>query len=213
MSEKGKDFEVYKHGEYECWRTPLDTSECWMGILCRYFLRKEGKNPLIIIGRNSNTAREGRPDTTMEIADRFCQKKGYDGYIMLNLYPQMISDVEALSAYITDHIHAVNMNVIEESIRKNKTSDILFILDSIDKEKISSIFIKTYDDIKNLLIGLIGNGIISKNKIFKLAKINIETNEIETFAYPPHFSNQAFKDKKVKRIIDPDPFDFEAYHI
>ena len=44
-----------------------------------------------------------------------------------------------------------------------------------------------YVDIRNLV-----RISINKNKIKKLAKRNIETNEIEQFAYPPHFGNRMF---------------------
>lgn len=120
MCEKGKDYDVYNNGGYECWRTPLGK---FKGIKCRYLLKK---NPLIIIGCNPSTANEKRVDPTMLLVDDFCQRNGYGGYIMLNLYPQIASKVGKLKNNFNDKIHSINIQLIERIIKENNRSDILF---------------------------------------------------------------------------------------
>lgn len=60
---------------------------------CRFMLRKEGTQPLIVIGLNPSTADEKTPDTTMRKIMGFIaywNRNGFrefDSFIMLNLYP------------------------------------------------------------------------------------------------------------------------------
>lgn len=53
----------------------------------RYVLSKPGKNVLFVIGVNPSTANEEKPDPTMRKVIGFAEVNGFDGFVMLNLYP------------------------------------------------------------------------------------------------------------------------------
>jgi len=55
--------------------------------LTRYSLGVEGNNPLLGIGVNPSTAKPGNLDPTVASVARFAEAKGYDGWLMFNLYP------------------------------------------------------------------------------------------------------------------------------
>lgn len=91
------------------------------GYECRLLLRKEGCNPLIVIGLNPSTADESTPDATMRKIMGFItnwNKSGdwnYDSFIMLNLYPQRETSPRELnkkSPAINEVIHNRNMEMI-----------------------------------------------------------------------------------------------------
>ena len=54
----------------------------------RYVLGKRGKNPIICFGINPSTASPEDLDKTMQTVIAVTKKRNYDGYIMLNIYPQ-----------------------------------------------------------------------------------------------------------------------------
>lgn len=65
----------------------------------RFFLGNLGKRPLIVFGVNPSTASEEEDDPTIRKVKRLAKLKrleGYDGWIMLNLYPQRTPDPEFL---------------------------------------------------------------------------------------------------------------------
>lgn len=53
----------------------------------RYILGKYEKNPLVFFGINPSTASAEKNDNTISIIENVARKFGYDGYIMLNIYP------------------------------------------------------------------------------------------------------------------------------
>lgn len=172
---------------YKCLRTPPDNNENYVGPRCRYFLKKEGDNPLIIIGCNPSTANEGQSDPTMVKVSQFCQIKGYGGYIMLNLYPQIASQVDNLPITINNiysiNIYNFNVQIIEETLKENNKTDILFAFGNIINNRIR-LFRECYDGIRDLLIRMINKRDIDELKIKKLIspdEINDEGN------YLPHF--------------------------
>ena len=54
----------------------------------RYILGIEGKNPLICVGVNPNTAEPNHLNRTLKSVETFSKMNGYDSWLMLNLYPQ-----------------------------------------------------------------------------------------------------------------------------
>ena len=152
---------------YTCLRTPPNNN----GPDCRYLLRKEGDNPLIIIGCNPSTANEGVSDPTMIKVSKFCQINGYNGYIMLNLYPQIASDVEDIPPHIDYHIHNVNMEIIERTIKENNGSDILFAFGGLIRQR-------NY---------LYDSCLKSINKIINNNNINRLSLNGDIFMHPLHF--------------------------
>ena len=58
----------------------------------RFVLGVKGDNPLVCIGINPSTAVPERLDSTLKSVERVAESNGYDGWIMLNVYPQRATD-------------------------------------------------------------------------------------------------------------------------
>lgn len=54
----------------------------------RFVLGKKCSSPLLCIGVNPSTATPDKPDPTIRSVERISAYNGYNGWIMLNLYPQ-----------------------------------------------------------------------------------------------------------------------------
>lgn len=80
----------------------------------RYALIKHGKNPLIVFGVNPSTADDQKPDATMRKVMGFASRHGYDGFIMLNIYPQRATNIDNLPNEICEDIHFQNLKTIEQ---------------------------------------------------------------------------------------------------
>lgn len=112
------------------------------GYECRLLLRKEGSNPLIVIGLNPSTADESTPDATMRKIMGFIStwnKSGirdYDSFIMLNLYPQRETsplELNKKSPAINEIIHSRNMEMISTLLVNYPKVDLLLCYgDSIE---------------------------------------------------------------------------------
>ena len=53
----------------------------------RFSLGKNGKKKLFIIGLNPSTANKENSDTTVTKVEKVAVNNGFDGFVMLNLYP------------------------------------------------------------------------------------------------------------------------------
>ena len=58
----------------------------------RYLLAKKGKNNLLVVGLNPSTADAENSDPTMRNIDRIAGNNGYDGWLLVNLYPRRKSN-------------------------------------------------------------------------------------------------------------------------
>lgn len=75
----------------------------------RFVLGEHGTRPLICIGVNPSTAEPDKLDPTLAGVKRWSKRLGYDGWIMLNLYPQRSTDPNGMdkecnSALVLDNI-------------------------------------------------------------------------------------------------------------
>lgn len=66
----------------------------------RYVLGEKGDNPLICIGVNPSTAEPGKLDPTLRQVKSRSKQFGFDGWIMLNLYPQRATNPDDLSEHL-----------------------------------------------------------------------------------------------------------------
>lgn len=53
----------------------------------RFVLGTDGRDPLVFLGLNPSTARPAQPDQTAARVERVAMSHGFDGVILLNLYP------------------------------------------------------------------------------------------------------------------------------
>lgn len=54
----------------------------------RFVLGMNGANPLVCFGLNPSTAEPNKPDQTVMRVDKVARMNGFDGFIMLNVYPK-----------------------------------------------------------------------------------------------------------------------------
>ncbi|MBD5369503.1 MAG: DUF1643 domain-containing protein [Bacteroides sp.] len=102
----------------------------------RYVLKKEGKNPLIVLGINPSTADDVLPDRTMTRVCGFAEKMGFDSFVMLNVYPLRTPQIEELPAELNPDLHQKNLSHIVEEISKIENPTILVAHgNSISKKK------------------------------------------------------------------------------
>lgn len=80
----------------------------------RFLLGKRGKNPLICCGVNPSTASPEDLDPTMKRVKAFAESRGYDGYIMINLYPMRATNPDKMHMEMNKEIMQKNLEYIKE---------------------------------------------------------------------------------------------------
>ncbi|RAX55875.1 DUF1643 domain-containing protein [Helicobacter sp. 10-6591] len=106
------------------WNDGFKPDICDKDEQCRYVLGKKGKNTLICIGANPSVASDDKCDPTMNRLCSILQNNGYDGFVMLNLYPLIATNPDELPPDFDEKIHAKNLAKIEAVLAEFK-SDIL----------------------------------------------------------------------------------------
>jgi hypothetical protein len=96
----------------------------------RFVLGTHGNNPLVCIGINPSTATPDEPDKTIKWLCKFAENKRFDGYIMLNVYPQRATDPNDMHRQRNDDLHKENLGQIKrvfEQLLSGKPRTILAI--------------------------------------------------------------------------------------
>ena len=83
----------------------------------RYVLGELGQKNMLIFGINPSSARPGQPDPTIRKVRTILANNGYDGWIMMNIYPQRTAKPETLTA--------------DDSLIKNNLEVLKFVLDNL----------------------------------------------------------------------------------
>lgn len=78
----------------------------------RFVLGEKGDNPLVCIGVNPSTATPEKLDPTLRRVKKFSETLGFDGWIMLNLYPQRATDPDGLHEKRNRDIQAYNEHYV-----------------------------------------------------------------------------------------------------
>ena len=82
----------------------------------RFTLGKAGTNPLLTIGLNPSTATQENSDTTVAKVERVAANSGYDGFVMLNLYPIRATDYRDLPSTVNRTAFNANLRRIEDLV-------------------------------------------------------------------------------------------------
>lgn len=90
----------------------------------RFLLGQPGENTLICIGINPSTAEPENLDNTLMNVKNISIKKGYDGWIMLNVYPQRATNPNELHQKINQSLHQDNIRVISNYLENINISDV-----------------------------------------------------------------------------------------
>lgn len=91
----------------------------------RYVLGQTGPSMLAVIGVNPSTADDSKPDPTLRKVIGFAHRNKFDGYVMLNLYPQRATFPSDLHKRKNNKNHYNNLTHISSIIEDNEISGIL----------------------------------------------------------------------------------------
>ena len=82
----------------------------------RYILGHSGERMLYVVGLNPSTANRERGDTTVTKTERIARANGFDGFVMLNLYPMRSTDPRGLHKRENRQLSSTNLAQIEHLI-------------------------------------------------------------------------------------------------
>lgn len=88
----------------------------------RFVLGEIGFNNLICIGINPSTATPENLDRTLTKVRRLAQENGFDGWLMLNVYPQRATNPNHIHNQIDINIHQENLTEIGNLINDLPTA-------------------------------------------------------------------------------------------
>ena len=94
-------YDIYSNARNDAWR---------------YTLGKSGRRPLFTIGLNPSTATREKSDTTVAKVEEVARRHGYDGFVMLNLYPMRATDYNELPHRADARAFAENVDRIEAAV-------------------------------------------------------------------------------------------------
>ncbi|MCK5018343.1 MAG: DUF1643 domain-containing protein [Candidatus Peribacteraceae bacterium] len=84
----------------------------------RFVLGEKGSNPLICFGINPSTAEPGNLDPTLIQVRNRAKAMGYDGWVMLNVYPQRSTNPKKLHKNRVLVLHSMNLVQIMQYFNK-----------------------------------------------------------------------------------------------
>ena len=92
----------------------------------RYVLGEFGRRTLLVIGVNPSTATDMHYDQTIRRVKGYALRQGFDGWVMLNLYPQRTTRPKGLHGEkeFNKSYHRNNLNQIEKVINKYRAKKI-----------------------------------------------------------------------------------------
>lgn len=86
----------------------------------RFLLGKNGHKNLLCVGLNPSTADEKGLDPTSRNIEVIAQKHGYDGWLLVNLYPQRASHPTDLASEKDEELFWQNLKLIDALIIKKQ---------------------------------------------------------------------------------------------
>lgn len=87
------------------------------GNKARFVLGEPGENNLICFGINPSTAEPDNLDPTLTRVKNIAAQFGYDGWIMLNVYPQRATDPNDMDDVFNESYHCDNLHHISEVLQ------------------------------------------------------------------------------------------------
>ena len=81
--------------------------------MARFVLGEKGGNPLVCFGINSSTAEPNKLDPTLTRVRNQSVAKEFDGWVMLNLYPQRATNPEDMHKELDKAFHNRNLKCIK----------------------------------------------------------------------------------------------------
>ncbi|SFZ94442.1 hypothetical protein SAMN05428642_104183 [Flaviramulus basaltis] len=90
----------------------------------RYTLGKLGDKMLFFIGINPSTARPNDLDRTVTRVENFAFNNGYDGWLMLNVYPQRATNPKDMHLTKNADMHKEHIEQVKKFIQEQKNFDV-----------------------------------------------------------------------------------------
>ena len=84
----------------------------------RFSLGKWGNRTLITLGVNPSTATDQKFDRTIQKVITFSERNDFDGWLMINLYPQRATSLSDLNPDMSLSYHRTNLKVVETLVRQ-----------------------------------------------------------------------------------------------
>lgn len=91
----------------------------------RYVLGRSGNRPLLALCLNPSTATDEDPDATMRRLEAMSKINGYDGFVMINLYPQRSKHPANLEKEFNTERHKNNLAEIARIVKELKFDTVL----------------------------------------------------------------------------------------
>ena len=89
--------------------------------LYRYSLGTKGRNTLYCFGINPSTATPENYDPTLKRVMSVADKKGFDSFVMLNIYPLRATNPDDLPASLNNDEHIKNLQIILKLLKNGST--------------------------------------------------------------------------------------------
>jgi hypothetical protein len=97
---------------------PYDLYVAGRGDRCRYVLGRAGRRMLVVVGLNPSTATREKGDPTVTKVERIARRSGFDGFVLVNLYPLRATDLRALPARADRHAYRRNLSLIRAHLAR-----------------------------------------------------------------------------------------------
>lgn len=88
----------------------------------RYALIQRGKNTLYVLGLNPSTATDNKPDPTLRKIMGYAERNGFDGFVILNLYPERATQPNTLPSHPNKKYYDENLRIINELLSNGSQS-------------------------------------------------------------------------------------------
>lgn len=88
-------------------------------LKARFVLGELGDNNLVVVGVNPSIATIEELDPTAKRINKYSEIHGYNGWIIINLYPQIDPNVDKLNKEKNDELIKLNLIFIEEIISRD----------------------------------------------------------------------------------------------
>ena len=95
-------FDIYETARNDAWR---------------FRLGKSGSRMLVVVGLNPSTATDTKRDMTIHKIERISGDNGYDGFVVVNLYPVRATVIENLPVEPDREAYGRNLDTIETMFR------------------------------------------------------------------------------------------------
>lgn len=90
----------------------------------RFALVQDGKRTLFVIGLNPSTADAQKSDPTMQSVLRIAAYNGFDGFVMINLYPFRAAQPYNLPKEFDPKLHEENLKIISKLLKDRENIEV-----------------------------------------------------------------------------------------